>query len=300
MNRQNLNLTTPQYNKLVEVINSLVTKYNVEYIYCFGCLNDVRSAASCFTPDVTIADTHYFLLMLTTDITRIEHSVQDHVTGAFPQMNITILVHGIETVTNEIKQGNRFFNAVCRDGLQMYSFNGLRLNVDFPNLNPSTTFSRAQKHYAHREGLALGFLQSANTCLEHGYYNNCVFQLHQAIEQACIMVIRIYMGYRSDMHNLARLINLCRCFSDEPFELFPRKTAEEKRQFQILIRSYSETRYKDEYQIDRADADKLFTQVVEFLNLIKTLCNNRLEQYRNEASTVISLLENHPTEHPAA
>jgi hypothetical protein len=114
------------------------------------------------------------------------------------------------------------------------------------------------------------------------------------------MVIRIYMGYRSDMHNLARLINLCRCFSDEPFELFPRKTAEEKRQFQILIRSYSETRYKDEYQIDSADADKLFTQVVGFLNLIKTLCNNRLEQYRNEASTVISLLENHPTEHPVA
>jgi len=124
--------------------------------------------------------------------------------------------------------------------------------------------------------------------------------LHQAIEQACIMVIRIYTGYRSDMHNLARLINLCRCFSDEPFELFPRKTTEEKRQFQILIRSYSETRYKDEYQIDSADADKLFTQVVEFLNLIKTLCNNRLEHYRNEASTVISLLENHPTEHPVA
>ena len=98
-------------------------------------------------------------------------------------------------------------------------------------------------------------------------------------------------GYRSDMHNLARLINLCRCFSDEPFELFPRKTAEERRLFQILIRSYSETRYKDEYQLNSADAEKLFTQVVEFLKLIKAFCNKRLEQYRQIAEAPETELE---------
>jgi hypothetical protein len=119
--------------------------------------------------------------MITTDITRIEHEVQDYVNNFFEKATITIVVHGMETVTNAIAQGSRFFTAVCRDGMQLYSANGLRLNIDYPNLNPATTFSKAQKHYYHRFGMALGFLESAGVCYDNGFYSNCMFELHQAV-----------------------------------------------------------------------------------------------------------------------
>ncbi len=225
----------------------------------------------------------YFLLMITTENTRIEHEVQDYVNTFSEKANITIIVHGLETVKHAIAEGSRFFTAVCRYGMQLYSANGLRLNLDYPNLNPATTFSKAQKHFYHRFGMASGFLESAGTSYDNGFYSNCMFELHQAVEQACIAVIRVYMGYRSDMHSLARLINLCRCFSDEPFEVFRRRTEEDKRLFQLLLRSYSDTRYKDDYKIVDHDADELCTQTREFLDQVKKLCNKRLNMYRQEA-----------------
>ncbi len=283
MERKNIHLPISQSRELAEIITVLVAKYKTEYMICFGCLNDTKALTSCFTEDLKQSDTHYFLLMLTTEITRIEHEVQDHVNSVFEKGTITIIVHGLETVTNAIAQGSRFFTAVCRDGKQLYSASGLGLNLDYLNLNPATTFSKAQKHYFHRFGMAWGFLESSYASYESGFYSNCMFELHQAVEQACIAAIRVYTGYRSDLHNLARLLNLCKCFSDGQVELFPRTTEKDKQLFKLLLKSYSDTRYKDDYKIVDHEADELCTRVREFLELIKMLCKQRLAAYRQEA-----------------
>jgi HEPN domain-containing protein len=223
--------------------------------------------------------------MLTAEVTRIEHEVQDYVNGFSKTYTITIIVHGLQTVTNAIAQGSRFFTLACRDGMQLYSAKGLGLNIDYPDLNPATTFAKAQKHYFHRFGMACGFMESASTSYDNGFYSNCMFELHQCMEQACIAVIRVYMAYRSDMHNLARLLNLCKCFSDGQVELFPIRNEDDNRLFQLLVKSYSDTRYKDDYKIVDHDADELCTQVRAFLDLIKKLCNKRLGEYRQDAET---------------
>jgi hypothetical protein len=41
-----------------------------------------------------------------------EDHVQDYVNGFFEQGSITIVVHGMETITSAIAQGSRFFNSV--------------------------------------------------------------------------------------------------------------------------------------------------------------------------------------------
>jgi HEPN domain-containing protein len=300
MESKTVKLSTVQCRELEEIITTLVAKYKTEYIICFGCLNDSRSATSCFAEDIQLSDTHYFLLMITTGITRIEHKVQDYVNSFFEKGTITIVVYGMETITNAIAQGSRFFTTVCRDGMQLYAASGLRLNMDFPDLNPATTFSKAQKHFYHRFGMASGFLESASNSYDNRYYTNCMFELHQAVEQACIAVIRVFMAYRSEMHNLTRLINLCRCFSDGPIDLFPRRTEEDKRLFQLLLKSYSDTRYKDEYEIFDHDAEKLWTQVDDFLKLIKVLCNKRLAAYRREAEEAGMRIEDYAPLLPAS
>jgi len=218
--------------------------------------------------------------MITTGITRVENEVQEYVNGFFDKADITILVHGIETVKNAIAQGSRFFTTVCRDGMQLYSANGFRLNIDYPNLNPAATLATAQKHYHHRFSMALGFMEAAESCYKNEYYNNTIFMLHQAVEQACITMIRVYIAYRSDMHNLSRLLNLCLCFSDEPSAIFPRKTDEEQRLFQLLVKSYSDARYRDEYKITAQDAGVLCTQVRALIELTGDLCTGRIQYLR--------------------
>jgi HEPN domain-containing protein len=152
--------------------------------------------------------------------------------------------------------------------------------MDFPNMNSATTLAKAEKHNHHRHSMALGFLEAANECFGKDYDNNCVFMLHQAIEQACIAIIRVFMAYRSDMHNISRLINLCLCFTDEPAALFPRKTEEDQRLFQLLQKSYSDACYKDDYVVDDNDADMLCTQVHKFIELTQKLCSDRIIEYR--------------------
>ena len=107
--------------------------------------------------------------------------------------------------------------------------------------------------------------------------------LHQTVEQACITLIRVYMAYRSDMHNLARLLNLCLCFSGEPAALFPRKTEEDQRLFQLLLRSHSDARYRSEYKVNSDDADILCTRIRQLIDLTKILCDDRLNMYRQAA-----------------
>lgn len=299
MEGNSVTLTYRQCKKLEEIVGSLVNQYHPESIICFGFQHNIKEVSNCFTQPVNDSHSHYFLLMITKDITRIEHEVQDHVNRHFDDL-ITILVHGVKTVTNAIGEGSRFFIRVCHYGFQLFSANGLRLNMDYPILSTAKTLASAERHYRHRYSMALGFMEAADTCFESQFYNNSIFMLHQAVEQACIALIRVYMAYRSDMHNLARLFNLCLCFSDEPAALFPRKTEEDLRLFQLLLKSYSEARYRDEYKVSSNDADILCTQVRELIKLTEILCNDKLGVYRQAAEQADEKTPDHLPVFPAS
>jgi HEPN domain-containing protein len=293
MERKNLSLSSTQCRLLDEIIKSIGGKYKLDYMICFGCTSDTKAMSSCFTSDNNHSDTQYFLLMVTTGNPHVEHEVQEYVGRFLDKAKITIIVHSLEAVTNAVKQGDRFFTAVCRYGMQLYSADGLRLNLEYIDLNPATTFSQAQKYYYDRFGMALGFFEAANTCYENGFYTNCLFLLNRAVEQACKVTIKVYMAYLPEMHNVSRLLNFCRCFSDEPSYVLSRISEEDKRLFQLLFNGYTDALYRDEHKISEIDADKLCTRVWEFLTAIKKLCNNRLNEYRQEAEEAGKAIEQH-------
>jgi HEPN domain-containing protein len=266
--------------ELRDLVKRITDHYKTEQIICFGSVKEAKSIHSCFMEDSDKENLHYFLLMITTETTRIEHQVQDFVNGIIQDASVTILAHGMETVANALKQGSRFFTTVCRDGFYLYSSNGPNLLMGCPPLNPITTHLKAEKHYHHRYGMALGFMEAADNCFEKGYFNNTVFMLHQAVEQSCIAMIRVFMAYRSDIHNLSRLLKLCLCFSSEPQNVFSTNTAEEQRLFRLLEKSYSDARYRDGYKVDDTDAKMLLAKVSAFIELTERLCLERLSEYR--------------------
>jgi HEPN domain-containing protein len=271
--------------ELMDLANKITDHYKTEHIICFGSVKENQSTHSFFIEDSGKANAHYFLLMITTETTRIEHQVQDFVNGIIQDTNIsvTIIAHGLETVANALQQGSRFFTTVCRDGFYLYSSNGPNLLMGCPPLNPITTHLKAEKHYHHRYGMALGFLEAADSCFEKGYFNNTVFMLHQAVEQSCIAMIRVFMAYRSDIHKLSRLLKLCLCFSSAPQELFPTNTSEEQRLFKLLEKSYSDARYRDDYQVDGTDAKVLLAKVSGLIELTERLCIDRIKTYKIKA-----------------
>jgi HEPN domain-containing protein len=160
--------------------------------------------------------------------------------------------------------------------------------LDLPALNPAVILEKAEHDYFHRYNRALGFIEAADDCIQKGFDANAVFLLHQSVEQACIAMIRVYLAYRVDIHNLTRLLNLTLCFSEEPAAVFPRKTAEDQGLFQLLLRSYSDARYRDEYEVSQQDASTLYKQVKVFIGITEMLCTNQINQFR---TAVLSSLE---------
>lgn len=265
-------------------LKELVQKFNPDRVYCFGRSEEIRTENSCFKGQVRVESYAYFLLMVTESITRIEHEVQDYANQHYPYGTVTILVHGRETIAQAIQANNRFFITVYNSGQVIFSHDGMLESPEVVSFVPTQAAVKAQKHFDHRLPLATGFLASASECLKNGQYNICAFMAHQVTEQCCILLIRVHLAYRSDIHNLYRQLRLCNSFSKAPYSLFLSGGEGDKRLFEIMVRSYSAARYKDDFRVGQTDAEQLFVRISNLLKLTEILCQNKIESLAIEAA----------------
>jgi len=278
-------------------IKVLIEKFKPEQIYSFGKNYVLTEKSGCFNASTVDQHYHHFLLMVTETVTRIEHEVQDFANAHYRFGTITILVHGKETIAGAVKANNRFFTTVYTKGQIIYSQDGMAQPELINSFNPAQSAIKAQKHFDHRIPLAKAFLTCANECLAEQQYGVAVFMLHQVVEQSSIALIRIYLAYRSDIHNLYRQLNLCNCFSSAPTELFLLGKAENKRLFDVLVKSYSGARYNDDFKVSQADAEQLLVIASTFVKLTETMCVKKIEMLGGEAVSYKQLLAESEVSH---
>lgn len=269
MKNDPIKLTDLQTKELQEIAKTLTNQYQIQKIICFAAINRSSEETTVFDRSNVISATNYYLLVMTTEITRIEHAMQDYISKLFP--GTFVIAHGLETVMNLVYKYDTFFLNACLNGALIYTFDGFTMIPDFDEAKAEEAILKDREAFKQINNLASGFLESAWHCLENDFDNNVIFLLHQAVEQGCRALIRLFTGYRSDIHNISRLIDFCNCFSPEPSALFRRHFAKEKHLFKVLSASYSDARYKDNYQVVDHEADLLCTQVQAFLDLIEEL-----------------------------
>lgn len=214
--------------------------------------------------------------------TRIDHEVQDFSNSHYRKGSVTILCHGEEAILEAIQDNNRFFISIYGTAQLLYSKDGLT-QFDFDmQFIPTDSAIKAKEYLSHRMPLAEGFLQGAGECLNHQQFTVCVFLLHQVVEQCCIALINVNVAYRCEVHNLNRMLNLCRCFSNKPVKLFLSGNPEDQRLFDILVKSYSQARYGNTFLVHANDAKHLFHRVSAFLAMTKIMCDRKIEKLENE------------------
>ncbi|MEP6846762.1 MAG: HEPN domain-containing protein [Panacibacter sp.] len=284
-------LTDDQANETTAMIETLSQKYELTHIFCFARKGTLSNNFSAFTEIPSCTDLHYFLLFVTKGTERVEHDIQDYINNHYKSFKVTAISHSFENVRNAIAQGNRFFIAAYLGGLDMYYDNVTTFDIKFPKLNQANTLEKAEKRFYDHIRMAAGFLNSASISIRNEkFFENGVFSLHQAVEQACIALIKTHMGYRIDLHNLARLLNLCKCFSDKPADLLLSDDSESARLFQILRDSYGNARYLEDFKIAESDAVKILEKVAAFVELAENLCLDWINNFRTK-------IRNEETEH---
>ena len=265
-----------------EFVKQLVQKFQPLQIFCFAKTTLLEQTQGCFLEHEIKYNCNYCLLLVTENVARIDYEVQDFANAHYRQGLVTIICHSKESINEAIQANSRFYLAVYSGAKMIYSHNGLLQTEPLPLFIPTKAALKAVKHFDHRMPLADGFLAGAAECLNQQQYGICAFLLHQVVEQSCITLIRIHMAYRSEFHNLYRLLRLCTCFSNKPYKLFLSKP-EDERLFDVLAKSYSSARYKDGFSVSADDAQQFYNRVLAFVDLSKTMCREKIAQLEQEA-----------------
>ncbi|WP_285058098.1 HEPN domain-containing protein [Pedobacter ginsengisoli] len=247
------------------LLQKVVDKYDPLQIYCFHKDEQSRKVAGCFGdfPDAGHCD--YWLLMVTEGPSRIENAIQDFVNAHYEFGKVTILAHGKEGIDKSINDGYKFFTNVFNTGKLLYNRQFFIYTlVPYPSVSLSDQ-ERLKQRFNNGISRAEGFLHGAIECLNSKKYNVCAFMLHQAVEQSCIALIGLHMDYRCDIHNLHRLLMLCRCFSDVPYMLFITGSEADEIVFEKLVKSYSNARYRMDFEIEKGEIGLLVLKVSELV-----------------------------------
>jgi len=246
------------------LLQKVVDKYDPLQIYCFHKDEQSRKVTGCFGDFQDAGHCDYWLLMVTEGGSRIENAVQDFANAHYD------FAHGKEGIYKSINDGYRFFANVYSTGKLLYN-RQFAINTLVPYSSAlSGDKERLKQRFAEGISRAEGFLHGAIECLGSKKYNVCAFMLHQTVEQCCIALIGLHMDYRCDIHNLHRLLMLCRCFSDVPYNLFITDKEEYRIIFEKLVKSYSNARYVADFKIEEIEIDLLIDRISSLLEFTKS------------------------------
>lgn len=272
-----------QTNHFKKFVQRLVEKFQPLQLFCFAKTNHLFETNGCFKDQESTHDCHYCLLLVTEAATRIDHEVQEFSNVYYNHGTISVITHNRETILEAIRANNRFFMTIYTSGQLLYSHDGMT-HFDFSTkFIPTQSAQKAKKHFDHRMRLSEGFFRGAAECLSNQDFNVCTFMLHQTVEQCCILLIRVHLAYRSEIHNLLRMLRLCCAFSDRPIKTFLSGSPQDEEVFNILLKSYSGSRYGDSFSVSAHDAQILFDRVSSFVDLVRVMCVTKIEEMVHEA-----------------
>lgn len=199
------------------------------------------------------------------------------------ETSLNVIFHGIGYINSEIETGNYFFIEILKEGIMLYDSGKFSLSEPKP-LNPADRKHKAKIYFCKWFESAEMFFLDFNTNYERGisfnrHFNQAAFMLHQAAEHYYACLILVYTDYKSKTHDLEKLDRQA-CKLDDRFKtIFPRKSSEEERLFQLLKKAYIDSRYTLDYKVTKEDLEYLSERVTKLRDLTKLACNEKIESF---------------------
>jgi HEPN domain-containing protein len=204
----------------------------------------------------------YYLLVLIDDGEKTpEHEISNKIEDNCRQLvNVYAIAHKAGGAIAGIQNGQRFWNSAFSKGKIIYQAPELEL-PEVKDISKDALLKRADFHW-RRWGLQGNeFLKGAEWYAVKGNYKLAAFLLHQSVESILKSVIQVILGYRVQIHNLSRLLRLTLLFTDAFKDVFKLDTTEGCQIFTLLQSSYSQSRYKNEFDPEKESIQILIEQV---------------------------------------
>ena len=186
--------------------------------------------------------------------------------------------YGIDDFNYALTKAHYFETEIKRDGVILYDSGTYKLarrhKLDYTEIR-----DRAQKYFDDKFDRAIDFLDGVKFYYDTNRYLMASFHLHQSTENLLRTIPMVFILYGHKSHDLSELMNAAKKHTTEIFEVFPRDTAEERRLFDLLQRSYTESRYNPDFEITKEDIDALIPKVEQLRDIVEKVCRERIAFY---------------------
>jgi hypothetical protein len=116
------------------------------------------------------------------------------------------------------------------------------INISFDE-TPKLKVDHIRFYWKNRNEVAATFLKSENQMdyMSTGFVQDSM--MHIAVEQICLGLINVFLGYYPDHFSMGYLFDICEIFTPLTSDIFPRTTSEDKRLFDLLKTNPSSLRW---------------------------------------------------------
>lgn len=239
------NSVTKENETYIATIVSIITSLAETYaIYCIAQRNASFASKGIGSLETQQDASHYYLLVFVKAIPSnseadIAYSISQETEG---RCKATLLIHTVKSArSDKAGQGNFFQNVINGGTLLFENWNG-RFPFDIA-LKTGRNADKLRKYWQNRTCIALALLEAEFTIDNDNVDELKVSMLRQAVEQLCLGLIFVFLGYRPNHFALGYLFDLCDLFTPLASDFFPRKAKEEAAIFKELCRHASQLRH---------------------------------------------------------
>lgn len=189
--------------------------------------------------------------------------------------------YGIDEFNHALTKAHYFETEIKRDGILLYDSGQYKLarrrKLDFAEIR-----ERAQKYFDDKFTTAIDFINGVKFYYDNGRYKMAAFHLHQSAENLLRTVSLVHILYSPKNHDLDELLRSCKAYTIELCRAFPRNTPEEERLFDLLQRSYIESRYNPDFEITKTDIEALVPKVERLRDIVEKVCREQIAFYGHQ------------------
>ena len=269
---------------LQTVKNIIIESISTSGVYCFGERKKSQSVLNPFS-DISSKkerNTHFYLLVLTDQyiiktVSDICDVVKNKTKGRY---TVTILLHKGKSGNYLTPHQTFFYHEVLTKGYNVYERENMPPNIVF-NEVPKRNVDYIRSYWKNRNIIADNFINSQNQIdlLERAVVHEAM--MHTAVEQICLGLINVFLGYHPNHFSLAYLFEICEIFTPLVSEIFPQTTGEDKRLFDLLKTHPGSLRWLKLKNSSRIDTELLAKRCKLFHERACELVEVELERIEN-------------------
>jgi predicted nucleotidyltransferase len=189
---------------------------------------------------------------------------------------VNLEIHGIDYVNKGLEIGEYFFSDIVKEGIILYNTGEVKFSKP-RELTTAEKKKKALKYFNTWFPQSEKLIGGCKYFIEQNDLKNGVFLLHQATESLYYSILLVFTDYKPKLHNLWKLRNKAKPYSEELFFAFhPETDKHDEHLFDLLKRGYIDARYREDYEITEEEIKILIAKVSRMIPIVEKICKEKI------------------------